>query len=291
MNGHITVGVDGSPAASNAVRWAADEAVRRDLPLRIVHVAGVYAYDIPLRQALAVYESLEDYSASVLREAEALARRRQPYLPTGTVLRTGVVAEVLRAEAAEAVALVLGSRGYGRFSRGRIGSVSAALAANAGCPVVVVHDLPVRERGEIAVGFDEHAAAALRFAFAEADRRGARLRAVHAWQPPAISPFVLGADPIFDELFEAARHRAVLVLQRWRDRHPRVRVIEQVVPGGAVEAICRASAAADLVVVGSRGRGPLSSALLGSVSRGVLHGSRCPVAVVRPMAAAIGSAA
>ncbi|MGW4472697.1 universal stress protein [Nonomuraea sp. NPDC004354] len=291
MNGHIVVGVDGSPEALNAVRWAADEAMRRACPLRIVHVTGVYAYDIPPREVVQAFATPEDYGRAVLDDAGALARRRHPDLPIGSVLGEGVIADVLRQAATEATALVVGSRGYGRFSPARLGSVSAGLAGRSPCPVVIVRDPPARERGEIVVGFDDHSAAALRFAFEEAARRGARLRAVHAWQPPTVSPFVLGADPIFEELFAAARHRAVLVLQRWRDRHPQVRVVEEIVPGGAVAAIRRASASADLVVVGSRGRGLFGSALLGSVSRGVLHESRCPVAVVRPTMASVASTA
>ncbi|MFI7150183.1 universal stress protein [Nonomuraea sp. NPDC050022] len=63
--------------------------------------------------------------------------------------------------------------------------------------------------------------------------------------------------------------------------YPQVTVIEDVQPAPPVEALTDASAGADLLAVGSHGHGTVSALLLGSVSRGVLHHTRCPVAVVR----------
>ncbi|MGV9384600.1 universal stress protein [Nonomuraea sp. NPDC003707] len=65
-------------------------------------------------------------------------------------------------------------------------------------------------------------------------------------------------------------------------RAPRVEVTESGFRGNPIAALCETSARADLVVVGSRGRGVIRSAMLGSVSHGVLHYASCPVAVVRP---------
>jgi nucleotide-binding universal stress UspA family protein len=66
-----------------------------------------------------------------------------------------------------------------------------------------------------------------------------------------------------------------------RRRCPEVPVREEIAYGHPVDALVQASRAAGLLVVGSRGRGALGAAMLGSVSRGVLHHAECPVAVVR----------
>jgi nucleotide-binding universal stress UspA family protein len=84
--------------------------------------------------------------------------------------------------------------------------------------------------------------------------------------------------------WDASAEDAVLAerLAGWGQKFPQVAVRRRVVRDGAVRALVDASAGAQLVVVGSRGRGNAVGLLLGSVSHGVLHGAHCPVAVVRP---------
>ncbi|MEV4061084.1 universal stress protein [Nonomuraea dietziae] len=282
MTRDIVVGVDDSPAARAATHWAADEAARRNRPLRIVHVAGVHAYGRPPLAAADAYPSLAEYGQAVLDAAAADAREHRPGLDVTTTLAGGPVVEALEEEAADAELLVVGAGGSRVLPGARLGSTGAALAGRVDCPVAVVHEDAQERHGVVAVGFDEHSDAALRYAFEEAGRRGARLRAVHAWQPPAFSPFALGYGPVLSELFEQEKRKAQALLAPWRHRYPQVEVVEDIICGAAVPAIRRASAEADVVVVGSRGRGPLRSALLGSVSHGALHHSRCPVVVVQP---------
>ena len=88
--------------------------------------------------------------------------------------------------------------------------------------------------------------------------------------------------------WDASAEDAVLAerLAGWGQKYPQVSVRRAVVRDGAARALVEASAGAQLVVVGSRGRGNAVGLLLGSVSHGVLHGAHCPVAVVRPGTAA-----
>ena len=131
------------------------------------------------------------------------------------------------------------------------------------------------------VGVDGSAVseAALVFAFDAAAARGVDLVAVHAWSSTAIDE----ALESFVE-WDAGAADAVLAerLAGWRQKYPQVSVRRTVVRDGAARALVDASADAQLVVVGSRGRGNAVGLLLGSVSHGVLHGAHCPVAVVRP---------
>ncbi|GAA2899080.1 universal stress protein [Streptosporangium fragile] len=283
MTAHVVVGADGSPSARQAVEWAAEDAARRGCALRIVHACEAGAYDIPLQTPPGFRDSLSEHCREVLDGAVELARGRAPGVAVESALEEGRPAEVLRREAADAVQVVVGSRGLGGFTGLLLGSVSLALAGHVAVPVVVVRGAREGVRGEVVVGFDgsAHSTAALAYAFGEAARRGARLHAVHTWQMPVMGPYAPAYPPLTEDVFEAERHVAVEALAPWRERFPAVKVEETVVCGHPAAVICEASADADLVVVGSRGLGRLGSAVLGSTSHGVLHHAHCPVAVVR----------
>ena len=134
--------------------------------------------------------------------------------------------------------------------------------------VVGVDGSPVSER-------------ALAFAFDEAALRGAPLVAVHTWLD-------LVADPVVGLLTDWAAVEAeeqVVLGERlagWARKHPDVPVRRVVRRDGPTHALLTEAEGAQLVVVGSRGRGGFAGLLLGSVSHAVLHRSPCPVAVVRP---------
>ncbi|WP_344988285.1 universal stress protein [Nonomuraea helvata] len=136
--------------------------------------------------------------------------------------------------------------------------------------------------GEVVVGVDDspECEPALAYAFQQAKLRGSALRVLHAWQLP-VHAFAPEITYDMDEI-RRAQHQVV------RDRlavfaadHPQVTIVEDVQSAHPVDALADASERADLLVVGSHGRGALGSMLLGSVSRGVLHHAHCPVAVVR----------
>ncbi|MDH2425465.1 universal stress protein [Sphaerisporangium sp. TRM90804] len=285
MNGHVVVAVDGSAPATDAVRWAADDAARRGLPLRIVHVTEPWTGE----QALITPPGLSPPSPgegarAVLSEAARAARERVPGgLPVETAALTGQVRAVLLEEARSAVELVVGTRGLGGFMGLVLGSVSMGVAGHTDCPVVVAGHVGTAPRGEIVVGHDGMAdsEAALEYAFADAGRRGSRLRTIYAWQVSAFLPTFSSYTADMDAAIDWGRHAAEEQLVPWRTRYPRVEVRDLIVSGDPVEALSEASADADLVVVGSRGRGAIGSAMLGSVSHGLLHHAHCPVAVVR----------
>jgi nucleotide-binding universal stress UspA family protein len=136
--------------------------------------------------------------------------------------------------------------------------------------------------GPVVVGIDGSAAnaAAIEFAFAEAAARDADLVAVHVWShpksygPSEILPLVYDADIL------AAESRRMLsqTTEAGRRRHPEVRVSEKLTRGRARRRLVEATLQAQLIVVGSRGRGAAKGLILGSVSQSVLHHSNCPVA-------------
>lgn len=278
----IVVGVDGSVPARAAVEWAVNDALRMHEPLRIVHAVDRSPYQIAKFPAAEWPDALVRGGQKILAEALALARDRRPSVEVTTELLDGAPAVVLCEQSENATEIVVGSRGHGGFAGALLGSVSDHVAGRARCPVVVVHGERRPVRGQIVVGVDDtpECEPAMAYAFEQAALRGATLRAVHAWQLP-VHAFAPEIAYDMDDV-RTAQHQIVrATLERYEKEYPQVTVVEDVRSAHPVEALATASAEADLVVVGSHGRGALGAMILGSVSRGVLHHARCPVAVVR----------
>jgi nucleotide-binding universal stress UspA family protein len=280
----VVVGTDGSETAGLAVEWAAEEAVLRRRPLRIVHAVQPWIPAAPMLPPAELAESLEEAGRAILEEAERLAHKSRPDLEVTTELILRSPAQALSGQADTAFATVLGHRGIGGFSRLLLGSTGLRVAGHVPGPVVIVRGEDVAAGGDVVVGFDPagECRAALEYAFEEAALRGARLRVVHAWQPPA--PTGAGYTVDEREAAESARWATVRATADLRQEHPGVEVVEDVVRDHPVEALSDASRKAALVVVGAHHRHGLGALLLGSVSHGIIHHAHCPVAVVRPRA-------
>jgi nucleotide-binding universal stress UspA family protein len=284
----VVVGVDGSASALDAVRWATREADRRRVGLRLVVAFGwmpVEAENDAMQLGPSVGDALRRAAKQHLDEAVAEAVALVPDLAVARVVLTGYPSAVLVAESATAQLVVVGDRGLGGFEGLLVSSVAPALAAHAHCPVVVVRGLgagtPPPEGGPVAVGVDGSPASesALGFAVEEAVALGAPLLAVHAWQDIAVGDAkgrLLHTDSVADE----GQARLDVSLAPWRAKHPELVIEPVVVRDRPARALVRCSAGAQLVVVGSRGRGPLAGLVLGSVSQAVLHHAASPVAVV-----------
>jgi nucleotide-binding universal stress UspA family protein len=142
--------------------------------------------------------------------------------------------------------------------------------------------------GVIVVGVDnsDGAKAALQFALEEAKLRGARLRAVHAWQFASLGAPGIDASsqPMFGvELADLQRSVEASFEATLRDAIPEtgdVDVEHRIVEGTASAALVEESRGADLLVVGSRGLGGFRGLLLGSVGQQVAHHAGCPVVIV-----------
>ncbi|GII76711.1 hypothetical protein Sru01_16930 [Sphaerisporangium rufum] len=283
MSERIVVGTDGSPAGTAAVRWAAADAARRGAPLHIVTVVERWPYSVARWPAPPeIGDSLEAGAERVLAEAEAVARATLPDGPVSTERIDGEPAPALCEHAEKALVLVVGSRGLGGFTGALVGSVSGHVAGRARGAVVVVREGAEPRRGEVVAGVDDSAECdpALVFALEEARLRGAVLRAVHAWQPP-VHVYAPAIAYDMDEIRQAQHDVVRERLARLAPRYPEVTVVEDVRCAHPVDALVKAADGAELLVVGSHGRGAVGSALLGSVSRSVLHHAAVPTAVVR----------
>ncbi|MFC4060620.1 universal stress protein [Planomonospora corallina] len=285
---HVVVGVDGSADSLRAVEWAAREADRRHLPLKVVHAVHEWLHSRAEGEIEEVRRWMWNNGRQIVDQAVAHAREHAPAVQAADAMAFGDPARALAEEAGRDDLLVVASRGTGRISSLLLGSVALKVVSQSPCPVAVIRGgvEPDREFREIVAGVDGSPAAAeaLRFAAEEAALRGARLRVILAWSLPVAESTLV--PPFFDlaeiegtwerTLDEAVRSAGEL--------HPGLDVVRELVTGHPVQALIDASEAADLVVMGSHGRGALAGLFLGSVSHGVLHHAACPVAVIGPRA-------
>ncbi|MFJ2302355.1 universal stress protein [Streptomyces sp. NPDC087787] len=287
MTRPITAGVDGSEESLAALAWAAREAERRGLPLRVVRAWRHEAHD-----AFDVGD--RDTQQAWVRESVAEAARtvteRHPGLDvTADALEDDPVPALLGAAAASET-LVLGSRGRGVLVGFLVGSVGQQVIAGTERPVVLVRagDRPAAEAAgrEVVVGQQgapEDSSAALELAFTTAAARGAGVRAVRAWTLPPVFAYSPGSLRLLDEAggLEPYERKALgAALQPWRERFPDVPVVEHVEMGSAGQVLLAAAENAQLLVVGRRARRTAVGARIGSVASGMLHHAGCPVAVV-----------
>ena len=293
-NAALVVGVDGSEGSRAALIWSAQEAHRRQLPLRIVAAAGLDAV-MPATASESFWGHLSAYQESwandVVNDAADLARQTAPVEPQTAVYLKETAVIALQGEAESAGLLVVGSRGRGGAIASRLGSTAIVLTQQASCPVVVVprHGGPfdVETGGDVVVGVDgsQTSQRAVEFAFAEAALRKTGLTAVHAWTLPWLRSTLSIRHEVVNVTRPALQQEAAAVLSESlaeiRQKHPAVPVVEQAVEERPAVALVEASHDAPLLVVGSRGRGGISGLLLGSVSHAVLHRAHCPVAVIR----------
>ncbi len=276
MDTKIVVGTDGSPEANVAVDWAAEDAERKGSSLRVVHVVDHARYSVPRLSPLDLKDQLIKAGQELLEHTAQGVREARPGLKVMTQLMVGHPVAGLRVMSEDAIELVVGTRGLSGLTGAVLGSVSVGVAGHANGVVVVARQAPAGE--EVVVGVDGSRAGgpALAHAFAEAELRGRPLRVVHAWEVP-IHFISFDRDAALDAHTRTLRE----LLAPWREERPDVDVIEDLACAPPTSALVTASKRASLLVVGSRGRGGVKSAVLGSVSHGVLHHAHCPVAVVR----------
>ncbi|KUI20523.1 universal stress protein [Mycobacterium sp. GA-1285] len=283
----ILVGVDGSPDSEAAIRWATHEALLHDQPIRLLHAIAPVAVTWPVAYLEASYiESMESNGREILdgaqKTVQAAAGDNAPP-PIETRIANAGAAAALVSASREAYMTVSGSRGLGVLGRAFLGSVSSGLLHHGRGPVAVVptSDPPPAGSGSpVLVGIDGSPASeeATALAFDEASRRGVGLSAMHAWSDASFPS--IGSDW---ERYEDGGHRVLAErLAGWQERYPDVRVQRMIVSDDPARRLVEASSEAQLVVVGSRGRGGFSNLVLGSVATKVAQSAKAPVIVVRP---------
>jgi nucleotide-binding universal stress UspA family protein len=273
----ILAGYDGSPGSEQALGWAVREARSRGTIVTVCHAWAPEYVPAPPGDDGA-YDHARATGEQTLAPALRFTRTVMGPGKAQPLLATGPAAHVLCQHSADADMIVVGSRGRGGLPGMLLGSVSQQVCAHARGRVVVVrgHWHPAAEYapGPVAVGADGSAAsrAAIAFAVEEAVLRAVPLLAVCAL---ADAPGSLGGAGRLQEAFDRD-------IARCEKEHPELTILRQVTFGQPRTALLDATSDAQLLVVGSRGRGGVEGMPLGSVSQAVLHHALCPVGVVHP---------
>lgn len=283
----VLVGVGDDHNGWPELDWAAREAQGRGAGLDVVRAFDMSEVVDPWVASTGP-TFLDDLRAEADEAVDAAVdhvRREWPEVDVRGRAVKGSPVDVLVEESREALLTVVGGRQLGPVGAVLLGSVSCAVVATATGPVVAVgrrSDEPADDASVVA-GVDGSGLTddVLEFAFGYAARRHRPLRAVTCWSHDLreVSPW-----PATHWAPEQADHWLRHALARWQEKFPEVVVHRDVVHARPVAGLVAAAAGQEVLVVGSHAKRAHVAALLGSVSQGVLHDARCPVAVVHPRA-------
>ncbi|HYO86827.1 MAG TPA: universal stress protein [Dermatophilaceae bacterium] len=284
----VVVGVDGSPSAAHAAEWAAVWAARTGRDLGLVAALGVMPRDRPDGQAIAtvMYDAFRNSVADMLAQTAGELRNRHPGLTVNTTVVWGDAAIVLVEVSQHAEVLVLGTRGLGGWQGLLMGGVADKVATHARGPLVVVPpNVPLSGDGPVVLGVDDPETGSPRITFAvqAAQVLGKPLVMIHAWQPPDMWRAIrrVSGSGEWATIEADAQDRINRATEKVRALDADLELLPRVVSANPVATLADASGSAELVVLGSRGRGGWQGLLLGSTSREMIQRTHCPLAIIR----------
>ncbi len=281
----ILVGVDGSAQSDAAIRFATREAVLRDVPLTVMHVIGPVPEWATRSEQARIAKAWAQDARDIIEQARKTSLAvvdvsASPELRT-EVVHSSVVPTLIDASS-RADMFVVGSRGMTPLGRLLLGSVSSTVVQHAHGPVAVIHDDDgsADDTAPVVVGVDGSPGSegAVELAFDEASRRGVHLVALHAWSDVGIFP-ILGMDwRDYEAKGGEVLDESLAGVQR---KYPDVRVERRLDCDKPAHWLIEESQHAQLVVVGSHGRGGFPGLLLGSVSSALAHSAKSPLIIHR----------
>ncbi|WP_406369467.1 universal stress protein [Streptomyces sp. NBC_00647] len=284
----LTVGLDGSPESLAAAHWAADEAQRRKLTLRLLH-----AWPLLAPEPTAVPSEIDQnyWARRLMHNARTELQAHHPGLTVVGNLVADDAQDALIQAASESEILVLGSRGLTSVESYFLGDIGMSVVASAEGPVVLVRADKRAERpstsqsgaaGEVVMGLKLHGPCddLLEFAFTTAASRDVPLRAVHGRGIPIHAYAPWGVDhTVTQEIIQDSQKHLSQALRPWREKFPGVAVTEDIRLESPARVVVAAAERAELLIVGRRSH-HAPAPRLGPVAQAAVHHARCPVAVI-----------
>ncbi|ORI20443.1 hypothetical protein BJD99_02965 [Rhodococcus sp. 1163] len=280
----IVVGVDGSESSRGALAWAAGLAHDVKARIRIV-------YALPQRES--ANRVTRELRASkprllgkrLLRSSRNEVHRIDPDIAVDTVLTDDPIASFLGALSHTADLIVIGGNPSSPVRDVVFGHHATRIVADARCPVVVWRPhavAPAVTSQPVVVGVDnsDSSHGAILGAFWFADTLKAPLMALHMVSSGSHRPATT-VDADVQEPKEGSLAWLGSRVTATSERHPSVELHLHCLEASADHELRRASETARLVVVGSRGLGPVAGSIRGSVGQSLVHSSHCPILVVR----------
>jgi nucleotide-binding universal stress UspA family protein len=262
----VVVGIDGSDAALNAAKWAIDEAISRDVPLRLVHVTHIEGDPVAPGDAF----RLEfQYGETALRTATAVVEATGKPVKIETDILWGSPDTALINDSRNAALVCVGSIGIGAMASKIWGSTATSLAENAYCPVAIIqspHSTPTVCPEWIVVAVKGHAEdeSVIEHAMQDARLRNAPVLAV-------------GVRDVFREIGYDELDRLV---EQWAKRYPDVHVHPVATRGSVTQFLAERDELVQLTVVGGDDA-PNVVQIIGPHSRPLVGHGDCSVLVVR----------
>ncbi|TPG34972.1 universal stress protein [Mycolicibacterium hodleri] len=280
----VVVGIDGSDTALAAAHWAADYAASSSSTLLLLHAAA--RLDWHFLADSAAPEIDEGTADPALGSVEVAVRAAHPDLDVRSATVKKSIGGALRDASDRARLLVVGSG----TDDGMLGSHVVRITHRALCPVLVWRAPAAHRTGKplpVVVGIDESedSLRALMIAFEAAHVLHAPLKVAHMWDLAAAVGLGYSQGlmdwQLLDLLQSQQRQRMDELVAPLAKKYPNAHVNEifqDISPAKGLRALSRE---AQLVVVGSHGRGRIAASTLGSVSQSVITHAECPVLVVR----------
>ncbi|MGV9245986.1 universal stress protein [Streptomyces sp. NPDC003710] len=282
----VTVGLDGSAESLAAAHWAAEEAERRNLTLRLLHAWPLL---VPEPTSLPCEVDQNYWAKRLVQDARAKLSARHPSLTVVDSLVADDAQHALLQAAAESEMTVLGSRGLEPVESYFLGDISMPVVARSERPVVLVRadiraeGTPPARSGRVVVALKLHGSCdeLLAFAFTTAAARNAALLAVHGRSVPLHAHLPWGVDhAVTEEITQDGLNELSQALHPWREKFQHVEVVESIALESPAKAAVHAAEGAGMLVLGRRRHRPALAPHLGPVTQAALHHARCAVAVV-----------
>ena len=265
----VVVGIDGSQAAIQAAEWAVDEAVSREVPLRLVEVIAERVEPAPFASVGNVRMEVE-YAETALRIAAAAVTAAGKPVKVETVSLRGNPATALIAESRNAEMVCVGSTGIGRLARALLGSTVAELAEAAHCPVAIIRTQQSRPKPDsalivVAVNDSPGNDDVVEQAMVEAQLRHAPVLALGVWR---------------DDLGEMPGDELDRRVHFWERRYPSVQFHARATRTGITDFLDVSGRRIQLAVIGSTDIDQVAR-LIGPHRHPILGHADCSVLIVR----------